>query len=286
MSKSSRWCYTLNNYTSEDEIYLQSVTCKYHVYGREVGESGTRHLQGFITFSGQKRLSGVRKICERAHWEVTKGTSVQAADYCKKDGDWVEFGTPPAQGSRTDLEAFKEVVKTGVLDPKDLREQFSEVWAKYPRFCMDYIHDNLPELEIPFHALREWQQTLNHELNLEPDDRTVKFIVDTAGNKGKSWFAKYYQSLHKDVFIMRPGKHADMAYMLPPKVRVLFLDCTRQQVEYLPYTFLEELKDGYVMSTKYECRNKTYGKMHVVVLMNQFPDMDKLSADRYNVVEI
>lgn len=83
---------------------------------------------------------------------------------------------------------------------------------------------------------------------------------------------------------MRPGKHADMTYMLPPTLRVLFLDCTRKQVEYMPYTFLEELKDGYVSCTKYESCVKKYPKLHVVVLMNQDPDVTALSEDRYSYI--
>lgn len=79
-------------------------------------------------------------------------------------------------------------------------------------------------------------------------------------------------------------KHADMAYALPNVLRVLFLDCTRQQVEFLPYSFIESLKDGVVFSPKYESRVKHYGPVHVVVMMNQNPDMDKLSEDRYRII--
>uniref|UniRef100_UPI00404810C6 hypothetical protein n=1 Tax=Yoonia sp. TaxID=2212373 RepID=UPI00404810C6 len=66
----------------------------------------------------------------------------------------------------------------------------------------------------------------------------------------------------------------------------LFLDCTRKQVEYMPYTFLEELKDGLVMCSKYESCIKKYAAVHVVCLMNQMPDSTALSADRYNIIEI
>lgn len=283
---SKRWCYTLNNYSSDELAMVEAIPARYHVIGKEIGSSGTPHLQGFVTFPQKKRLAAMKKLIPRAHFEVTVGTSQQAADYCKKDGDFKEFGMVPNQGSRTDLEAFKEVVKTGVIDRKELRELFSEVWAKYPRFCNDYVTDHLPELEIPFHELREWQVDVCSIIKRPPDRRTVHFIVDEKGNSGKSWLAQHCRKVYSDVFVMRPGKHADMAYTLPDKVRTLFLDCTRQQLEYLPYTFLEELKDGYVMSTKYECRIKEYPPMHVFVLMNQFPDMEKLSADRYNIIEL
>jgi len=233
-----------------------------------------------------KRLSALKKIDSTAHWEAAKGTSAEASDYCKKDGDFFESGPCPSSGKRNDLVAFQDLVKSGVHDLKRLREECPNVTAKYQRYVADYIRDQAPVPEIPEHPFREWQSKLDADLALPPDDRTVIFIVDTIGNAGKSWFAKRYVRDHSDAFLMRPGKHADMAYVVPPMIRVLFLDCTRTQAEFMPYTFLEELKDGYVMSTKYECCQKTYEKMHVVVLTNQFPDMDKLSEDRYDVRNI
>lgn len=114
MSQSTRWCFTLNNYTADDEIAIQSMDAAYLVYGREIGESGTPHLQGFATYGGKaKRLSAVRKLIPRAHWEPAKGTSQQASDYCKKDNDYFEKGNVPFPGKRTDLETACDMIKSG-----------------------------------------------------------------------------------------------------------------------------------------------------------------------------
>lgn len=43
-----RFCFTLNNYTKEEEDYLQAFPCTWLVMGKEVGESGTPHLQGEV----------------------------------------------------------------------------------------------------------------------------------------------------------------------------------------------------------------------------------------------
>ena len=287
---SRRWCFTLNNYT---EVELESLRlslqtkARYAIIGKERGKEGTLHLQGYVSLHSNARLKGIKKILgDRAHAEVAKGNETENYQYCSKDGDFEEIGTRACPGKRTDLDDFCDYVTAGHYDIPDLRENFREVFAKYPRFCTDYVRDKIPAPEVPSHPLRDWQQDLYANLSLAPDDRKVIFIVDRVGNKGKSWFAKYYCSLHSNAFLMKPGKHADMAYVLPHILRVLFLDCTRKQVEHLPYSLIESLKDGYVMSAKYESCMKKYPPMHVVVLLNEDPDLNALSQDRYIIVNL
>lgn len=289
-SVSKSWCFTLNNY---DETELDSLRkslqekASYAIFGFEVGESGTPHLQGFATFKKALRLTGVKKLVGiRAHVEVAKASASKNREYCSKQGKIEEFGCQGGQqGARSDLYAFKEAVDAGLIDSrKRAREEFPEVVAKYHRYCYDYINDHKPRAIFKKHEeFYEWQVEMNNILNRPPDDREVIFIVDEQGNSGKTYFAKYYCSLHESAFYMRPTKHADMAYALPDNLRVLFLDCTRTQLDHLPYSFLESVKDGMVMSSKYESCMKTYGPVHVVVLMNQMPDMNALSVDRYSI---
>ena len=209
---------------------------------------------------------------------------------CKKGGIWEEFGTPPTvtdqPGKRSDLEDFKAAVKSGQRNRVELREQFSKVHANYPRFFDAYIMDNIPKPKIETHSLRKWQQDLNVQLKRPPDRRKMFFVVDYKGNTGKTWFSQYYCSLHDNATIMEPGKKADMTYALPDEIRVLFVDCTREQCEHLQYSFLESCKNGRVFSSKYESRIKLYNPMDIVVLMNHDPDMTKLSEDRHEIVHL
>jgi hypothetical protein len=120
MSRAHNWCFTINNYNDDELQALRGSVerlCRYAVVGKEVGESGTPHLQGYVQFTQRYRLTGVAKLAgfARAHLAVSRGTPEQAADYCKKDGDIAfEFGSISHQGQRTDLAEIKEQLDEGV----------------------------------------------------------------------------------------------------------------------------------------------------------------------------
>lgn len=117
-SRSRSWCGTFNNYEQVDYDRILGCGSDYGVIGKEVGESGTPHLQFFLYFKNAKTFSVVKKLCgDKAHLEITKGTPKQAADYCKKDKDFTEWGeTPKGQGKRSDIDDIKDLVKeTGKL---------------------------------------------------------------------------------------------------------------------------------------------------------------------------
>lgn len=133
---SRRWCFTVNNWTPEDEKLFQNLECKYLVYGREVGKEGTPHLQGYVTFKSTKRLTGLKKVHTTAHWEAAQGNSQQSSDYCKKDGDYFEKGDTPTQGKRTDLEAVCEMIKTG-SSLQEIAEEHSSTYVKFGRGLRD-----------------------------------------------------------------------------------------------------------------------------------------------------
>nr|WAE42669.1 MAG: replication associated protein [Cressdnaviricota sp.] len=128
------YCFTLNNPTEQELDHLKNVIpgcCRYGVFQLERGESGTLHVQGYLSFRGQKTLSAVRnQLSERAHWESARGTALQNEAYCTKE-DCREPGTvvfrhgePPRQGRRTDLEPVYAAVLA--------KRPFSEIAATFP----------------------------------------------------------------------------------------------------------------------------------------------------------
>lgn len=126
--KDRRWCFTLNNYTPEEVVAINAMDCKYMVYGRELSESGTPHLQGYVVFNTQKRLAAMKKLNARCHWEVANGTTEQNYQYCTKQNDYYEQGTKPmntkeqAKDQKEKWAAMIKAAKEGTCEEEYPRE--------------------------------------------------------------------------------------------------------------------------------------------------------------------
>lgn len=111
-----RICFTLNNYTENDEKQFKknydNKIISYIIYGYEIGpNNGTPHLQGYIEFSKQLYFGSIKTICPSMHFERAKGNAGSNIKYCSKDENTVEYGKPKEQGKRNDLEKIKTMVK-------------------------------------------------------------------------------------------------------------------------------------------------------------------------------
>lgn len=95
-----------------DEDFLQSLPYKYLVYGKEIcPDTGKQHLQGTVIFKDAKTETAARKALAGRHCEPCIDLD-KSIEYCKKEGDYQEFGTAPVgAGKRTDLDHIREVIK-------------------------------------------------------------------------------------------------------------------------------------------------------------------------------
>jgi len=95
-TQSFHWCFTLNNYEEGDVSSIKSWAeeeAKYWIIGRETGESGTPHLQGYVSLRRRRPFSYVSgKLSSRAHIQRAAGTARQNRRYCSKDGNFEEGG--------------------------------------------------------------------------------------------------------------------------------------------------------------------------------------------------
>jgi len=131
-SRNRGFCYTINNYDQATIQVLKDIEGQvYQIIGFEVGESGTPHIQGYIHFTGPKRLETVRRII-KGHIEIRRGTVEQAVAYCKKEGDFIEIGTQPlssGESSKISWGTIMEKAKLGELEW--IQDNYPRVWLQF-----------------------------------------------------------------------------------------------------------------------------------------------------------
>ena len=139
MTRSAKnYCFTLNNYTQAELDHLRSLFLtnefKYIILGRETGETGTAHIQGYISCTKRRTFNWIKtQVGTRCHVEIAKGSASSNQEYCSKDGDYEEFGElPGGQGTRTDIDGLLESIKAQV-PLKELADKHGGCLLRYTR---------------------------------------------------------------------------------------------------------------------------------------------------------
>lgn len=130
MSRARAFTFTINNYTDEDVDMLLDAKFKYLCFGFEKGSKNQKpHIQGYIYMWDPKTIAQVsKKVMPRAHIEISRGTVKDNEKYTSKEGDWYQFGEPPAQG-----QAQWDKIEQVMDDPKSnphLYNQYSKMYRQ------------------------------------------------------------------------------------------------------------------------------------------------------------
>lgn len=241
VAPSKYWVFTWNNYPELwKDMLLACPHIGRYIFGKEVGENGTPHIQGYMEFTKRVRPKTAIGI-DAIHWETRRGTSQEAIDYCAKDGDFV----------------------------------------KSPKV---FITEPIRVIS----SLRPWQQDIEDMVNQRPDDRSIHWYWEEAGNVGKSAMVKYLVHVHGAC--MGAGKAADMKYAIVNFhqkngvwPRIVLMDIPRSNLNYVSYTGIEEIKNGCFASSKYESDTVVMNSPHVICFANEPPNRETMSADRWKV---
>lgn len=154
MSRSRAYCFTHNNYPNTE--LQDQLECKYIIYGKEVGESGTPHLQGFVYFNTVKSLSQVIKLLPGCHVEPAISPQ-DAIQYCRKDGDVTERGIPPVTQKRKG-EMEQERWHTALKLAKDgnISEIEPDIQFKYYRTIKEIAKDHMAPVQDAPDLAGQW----------------------------------------------------------------------------------------------------------------------------------
>lgn len=277
---------------------------KYIIIQGELCKEGKKHIQGFIQLIGRKRIEQIKKFFgdNTLHIEQRRGTVEQARDYCKeeKNGRWrdyEEYGeiTLKEQGKRNDLNEITDRLKNGETF-KDLiyDEEINKInIAKYTKYIKEVINvvkdKTIRESLIKDYEGVEWQEWQQNILNIidnKVDNRKIYWIKDTEGNKGKSYLSKYLQ-LSKDTYYITGGKQQDILYGYNDE-EIIIYDLSRTYADNMEhiYTTIENFKNGMYLSTKYETRQRIFKIPHIFIMANFEPNKEKLSLDRWEIINL
>ena len=98
------------------------------------------------------------------HFIPANGDAKQNKVYCHKNetrlpgGRRVERGTPPVQGSRTDIVEMQLAIKNG-KDDVEMFEEFPIGWARYSRVLMAYRNDLFKPRNFMTQTIVYWGDT-------------------------------------------------------------------------------------------------------------------------------
>lgn len=243
------WCFTYNNYEKSDIEILETYFkqfCFKYCFQEETGENNTPHLQGVISLKKRARWSEFG-LPKAIHWEGCKHVT-KAYEYCSK----VE-------------------TRTGKI------------------FAFNY---ELP-YTVEINNFYDWEQNLISIISKEPDDRLIYWIHEPNGNRGKTTFQKYLYT-HFPKVVVLSGKGSDMkngviSYknkngFLP---EIILINIPKSvDADFISYTGIEEIKDMFFFSGKYEGGMVCGKNPHVLIFSNEEPLTYKMSSDRWKIIEI
>lgn len=137
---------------------------------------------------------------------------------------------------------------------------------------------------------KPWQEQIFQLINTEPDSRKIYWYWSEEGNIGKTTFTNYLAITHKA--ILCPAKTNDAFHRIAKEaeagnaIDLVIFDIPRCSQDFINYQSIEKIKDGQVVSGKYEGMQCIFPSPHIIVFSNDTPNMTKLSRDRWVIVNI
>jgi len=226
--------------------------CKSWAFQLEEGQGGYRHYQFRCSLDKKRRLQEMVKFTHQtfpgAHVSITSNIAPGNKYVMKEEGR--------IEGPWTSDEDTE-----GNYVPTDMR------------------------MEPKWNAM---QQTIVDIKATKPDRRTVHCIVDTRGNRGKSFIAMWMDIHKKAIYVPQFADAKDLMRMCfaQPKIGCYFIDlpkATSHMSENALYAGIEQLKTGMLYDDRYKFRKQWIDPCHVFVFTNREPNIAMLSADRWKI---
>lgn len=250
--RSVKYVFTLNNYEEEDInlliLYFKDNAKKW-IFGEEVGDSGTPHLQGYMEFRNQKKWIVIKEKCEplqHAYSARAYGSLEANYDYCTKQGIKFYYG-----GFKINKLKFRIQIE---LRP----------WQQNILNILDSDGDDRtihwywePDGGMGKTTFQKWLYL----------NRDGVLILSGKASDMKHAIIQY---------IEKNGETPD----------IILVNIPKSSIDFVSYQGLEEIKDMCFFSGKYEGGMVVGPNPHVIVFANEEPHYEKMTNTRWNVVRI
>lgn len=143
---------------------------------------------------------------------------------------------------------------------------------------------------LKYSELKPWQKELADICEQEPDDRTINWIYDEEGGKGKTALCKYIISNYNATLVNGSTKdsiygilaHKDSTKIYPD---IILWNLPRSQ-KGVSFSAIEQIKDGLFYNRKYESSMVFMAPPHIFIFANYLPNLEELTLDRWNIITL
>lgn len=208
-------------------------------------------------------------------------------------------GTPHLQGYIKFNEKCRPMSKFNIKEihwEKCIGNEKSNL--EYTQKDGDFIQNFKIEYKCKIENFYDWQIEIIKILNTEPDDRTIYWYWEPDGCAGKTTFQKYVFT-HFESVIVLSGKGDDMKngivqyQKLNDKLpKIVLINIPRSSKNFISWSGLEQIKDMFFFSGKYEGGNVCGENPHLICFANHTPESDPetgdylVSNDRLKIIRI
>lgn len=249
LRKSRKYTFTINNYDSSIiKKLMEQWNTDLYILGREVGESGTPHIQGYVEFKNPRAFTAIKKIMPTAHIESSKGTRKDNFFYCAKDGD------------------YETNIKNIIIPRKIINPLEGKVLKPFQQDIIDIIKQKPDDRTIYWY----WETTGNVGKSSLCKHLCLTENCLILNGKQNDMF---------NAILQWKETKGDFPY-------IIIIDIPRSTIDYVSWGAIEKIKDGLFYSGKYEGGMVVMNSPHIICMANSRPNESKLSADRWVIENI
>lgn len=243
--------FTLCNHTVEDIEWLKNISSMFEdlIFQVEKGEGGTPHLQGYFKFFVKSRPFSV---FTNRNYHFEKCNNIHAS------------------------RAYAQKLDTRVEGPWIYKN--GKLWYTFQLKC---INPTYP-----------WEVEIIKLISVPPDNRRIHWYWSKSGGIGKTQFCKYLTEAYGAICLCGRGadvRNGVLTYISKngrfPEI-VIYNIPRSVSVDYISWEAVENVKDMYFFSGKYEGGQVNGPSPHVLIFANYPMPPGVVSADRYVVEQL